>query len=567
MTLNQSIKLSLEQENRSHHEESSCPTLKIGTSVKKGIWLTRPELKHCEAGQAGLVHYFDGDHVLMLPYTHELVIGSTGTGKSEVFYKNQLDLLTELPEDLRPSFLFTDTKGSVHPYAVPKLEAAGYEVIVLDMRNPYQSARYNFILQIYDDYKESKQLSSLLAEDKITSVFDGTKYPSKKAAINVAKAKKVRLFENVERSIDELAHVIIPDGEAKDRTWIEGARNMLRAIVWTMLYDSDLPDTKMTREFFTIANVARIAFTTGDDCEEIIDWLSRAKSILCVQSAINSNYNLRAKITRDGYVSTLNTNLGEFSSSAIGAITATTDEINLKRIAKGKHPVAIFVVTDERQKTTNSICTIFINNLINELVNEADRSDTHSLDRDFVILADEFANMPAIPNLANKITTLRSRRIWMVMAIQSIQQLDMVYGENISSILQDNCDTHLFLGCNNDKTKESFCISMGKRIGVQTAANIDNLGRVSITKSTVDVPVIRKSDLNALELGEFYVKTRTSGNFKSFIKPYFTRTDVPAPIMQENMEFHDYDPTEHLYDIIEVLENEKPPREKYAWDY
>ncbi len=570
MNTNIMISNALERQNKRYHEESRCISCTSGTKIKNGYWTTVDKLGECKPEQAGLVHYYDGTNVMMLPYAHELVIGSTGTGKSEVFYKNQC-LLAGLPEDVRPSFLFTDVKGNIHSDLAPMLKKQGYKVVVYDLRNPHKSARYNFLLQIYDDYQETVRLKKLVSEEKITKVLDGKNYGSVKKAKIAAECRRAELMDSIERAIGELSALVVQDYDPADRMWTSGARTMLNAIIWTMLRDSEDPENGMTREMFTIANVCYIAFSTGDDCDEIIEWLTRADDILCVKSAITSNYKLRAKTTRDGYISTLNTALGEYSSSTISAITSTTNEIDLRKIASGDDPYAIFVITDERQKTTHNICMMMINNLINELVLKADKSPTHALPRDFVIMADEFANMPAMPNLANKITTLRSRRIWMVMAIQSIQQLSMVYKKETSDIIRDNCDLQLFLGCNNDDTKEAFVRSMGKKIGVKTSFAISNDGNISISKGTEDVPVIRKSDLDKLDLGEFYVRTRVSDNFKGYMLPFFKRSDKLPPLLDDDVEFREYDPTKNNYKIEEVLEREnakkQPARRKFDFDF
>ena len=562
---------SLESANAQLHEASECLECKPGLATRQGMWTTVSELGSY-SGEVGLVNYFDGENVLILPASHALIIGSTGTGKSETFYKNQPELLSNLPLRLRPSFMVTDTKGTIPLDTVPKLKKMGYNIVIIDMRNPYQSARFNFLAPIYDNYHKALQIKSLLESDEIGTEFEGRKYSSKKKARSAANALRVRLSDSVERLIEEIGAIIVdPLISERDRTWATGAKTMFKAIVWTMLHDSEDERNGMTRDHFTIHNVCRIAGSTGEECEEIIEWLEAAKHNLTVRNALASNYKLRAKVTRDGYISTLNTALGPFLATSIGAITATSDEINLKAIAESDKPYAIFVITDERQKTTNVICGIFINSLINELVEAADARETHSLPRDFIILADEFANMPALPELSHKITTLRSRKIWMVMAIQSIQQMNMVYGEDVSSILQDNCDLHIFLGCNNDLTKEAFAKSMGMTIGVKTSFAINNEGSISINKGTENVPVIRKSDLDTLELGQFYVRSRRSQNMKSYITPYFLRRDRLPSLKQADMDYHDYDPSRFTYDIYDVIKLEhrrpKPSGRRFDWDF
>ena len=550
MNINSSINRSLEKENRAYHEDSRCDICTTDLAVRRGTWTTVDQLGELEAG--GIPVFFDGKNVLLLPYSHTLVTGSTGTGKSEVIYKNQLKLLCNLPEKIRPSFLVTDLKGDISQQQAEYLKNHGYEVLVFNMRDPYRSRRFNFLQQIFDDYLEAYEIERKLKSNQIRTNFGGGKYRTVEEARDAASAHRLTVLDSIERTLTELTHIIIPLDDPKDGMWIAGARTMLKAIIYTMLNDAKNPDTGMVREMFTISNVCRAAYSTKDDCDDLVSWLHQAEDILCVKNAIAANYRINAKVTRDGYVSSLNTPLGEYTSSSIAALTATADDINLRDVAASEKPYAIFVITDDRQKATNGICMMLINNLLAELTAAADRSPSHSLPRDFIILADEFANMPALPNLENKITTLRSRRIWMMMAIQSAQQLRLVYGEDVSEILHDNCDLHLFIGCNNDETKERFARSMGRRLGVKTSFNMSNDNNVSMTKGTEDVPVIRKSDLDALELGQFYIRSRLSQNMRSEMIPHFRQPHDDEPLLSPDRHRH-FDPNEFVYDIYEVV--------------
>ena len=556
MNINASITRSLEKENSSFHEESRCDLCRPGLAVRRGIWTTYADLP--KATQGGIPVFYDGENILLVPYSHTLVTGSTGTGKSEVIYKNQLKLLGNLPSEIRPSFLVTDLKGDISEMQAEYLRALGYRVLIFDMRNPYRSARYNFLLQIYDDYQEAHAIDKALKANEIGKEFDGEEFSSVRAAKDAAYCKKLSLLDDVERSITELAHIMIPVDDPKDRMWIVGARTMLKAIIYTMLRDSEFPDHGMTREKFTIANVCRASYSTRDDCDDLVTWLRQAEDILCVKNAIAANYKISAKVTRDGYISTLNTSLGDYTSHSIASLTATSDEINLREVASSRDPYAIFVITDDRQKATNGICMLLINNLINELIAAADRSPAHSLARDFIILADEFANMPELPNISGKITTLRSRRIWMMMAIQSVQQLRMVYGPDVAEIIGDNCDLHLFIGCNNDETKAKFAASMGQRLGVKTSFNLQNDNSVSVSKGTENVPVIRKSDLDILELGQFYIRSRQTQNMLSEMVPFFRQSHEAEPRLAPSR-VRRFDPNDNVFDIYEVakkLEND-----------
>ena len=108
MNVNGLIDKSLEKQNISYHESSSCESASPDTPVKNARWC-----KISSLGDEGLgiPVYRRDDDVLLLPLTHTLVTGSSGTGKSEVFYKNFINILTRVEDKSKPSLLITDLKG------------------------------------------------------------------------------------------------------------------------------------------------------------------------------------------------------------------------------------------------------------------------------------------------------------------------------------------------------------------------------------------------------------------------------------------------------------------------
>ena len=549
------IRESLLYKNRENHEESDCRQVDPGMEVEGCRWVDIKDVKKIK--EAMLPIYLDEEgRGLFTKFSHATVIGSTGTGKSEVVVKNMIQMFSLLDNKAKPSFVASDLKGDISRQLYPHLIKSGYKVIVMDMKHPYQSSRYNFMSRIYDDYHETLRLRKLLEGGYCKENYKADGYSSEKEARNAINAKIYTLTDSVEKAIDELANIIIVCTDQKDSSWFQGARTMFSAIVLTLLHDSENPKNGMTREKFTIANVCRAAFHTNDDCEEIVSWLRRAEKLLTVQNAITGNYELRAKVTRDGYVSTINTALRAYTTNAVGVLTESSYDIDLRKVAKRDEPYAIFLITDDRQKVTNSIAMMFINDLVAELIQYADSDDYSRLKRDFVFLLDEFANMPPMPEMSRKITTLRSRRMWMIMAIQSIQQLSQVYGEETSEIIRDNCDLSIFLGSNNLSTKEVFAKSMGRKAGISTSYQKGNDGNTSENVTTSDVPVVRISDLDALSLGQFYIRARVIENLKTSMVPYFSRPEAKIASGYKEGEFRAFDPMANLYDIAEILQME-----------
>ena len=553
----------LKEQNQALHEESTCSMYIPGveTEFKNVIRVNETDLAKVEK-LGWLLGYdeFHGEYLISTKMGHYLGVGSTGSGKTQSMILPHTVFYQKLPEHLRPSFLAIDPKGEVTKHRAASLREDGYNVIVIDTPHPEISARWNPLGKIYMDYHESLAIQRQLEEkNPDMSLVEQQKL----------KAKFARLKSCVENAVSDLVAIMIALKSTKDPCWAQGARQMATAVIYAMLYDSESPKlTGMTIERFTLANMARIGFSTQDDCEPLIEYLSRAADrFLCVKTALAGQIDIRAKQTRDSYVSTLATALGHYASYAMSLLTATSDEIDFAKIARGEKPTAIFLITDDRNPIKNTYVSMFVNQLVEALSDYADEIPDKCLSRDFVFLCDEFCNITPLPGLANKITTLRSRRIWLNMMVQSYAQLKNVYDENGTQIIRDNCDFQTFYGSNNAASKEDFVKLFGQKQGVYTSFSISNEGAVSSAHQTSNSPVLRLSDLDNLKLGEFYMYSRMCGNFKSYITPYFMQKHIcHVETSSQEEVFNYYDPEEFKHDIQEVLRNEKEARENRGFD-
>lgn len=539
-------------ENSQNHEASTCIECGPDELPSGGVKVDLDKIGELE--EIGQPVYMDEDEAILYPMSHDLIIGSTGAGKTYVLYNNLINFYMQMPKKKRPSFLVFDLKGDMHAKHSKRLRELGYKVEIFNARDAFYSSCYNPLGAIFDAYVEGVELSreSIFEEDTGEFSVGGKRFSTRAKAFNYQRAASYALKDKADRYISEIAEIFVPSSDPKNLSWVEGARNCLKAIIYTLLNEWEC-GRDVTREMFTIDNVCRIAFSTGNDYATLISWLKRAKHVSVVSSALGSCYDINARVTRDGYVSTLNTELGKYASASISALTARND-INFKSLAEGEEDHAIFIVTDDRRQITTNLSMMLMNDLVNALCEKADSSPKHALDKDFIIFADEMGNLPKLPGMSAKISTLRSRKIWLHMAIQSIEQLEEIYGHNVTATILDNCDVHMFLGCNNAQTKEHFCASMGNKIGVRKSANIGSDGLATISVSTENVPVVHKSDLEELSLGHFYLRARKCQNIKSYMIPYFLRKDVNMKDDFEEKEYNGYDGNQNIYDIYEVVE-------------
>lgn len=494
---------------------------------------------------------------------HCLIVGGTGSGKSQCYYRAQLEAYPRSKN--QPSVFVMDLKGEYYCNYASLYKDAGYDVYVFNLKEPFESSRYNPLAPAWEYYQNSVEAKKLLQNaNGCERTLLGQEYKSFEEWKQAVQIYQNNQMQECQSSLTRLSAMIVPIESTKDPSWEYGARQMFYAQAIGLLEDSEYPERNMTREKFTIANIIRITSCTQDDCYYIRRWIE-ARDKASVVQGLNHYYTTNAKITREGFLSCFSTKVDRWNNISAEWVTSNAD-IDVEMIAKNvnEQKVAIFCITDETRPEGYDICMAFIDNLISALKIRNDKIGP--IERDFHILADEFANMPPLPKITNRITTLRSYRLWLHMGIQSFEQLDEKYGEKARSVIIDNCDCQVFFGTNNTKTVKEFAKSLGGRIAAITSYSIGNDGKLSLSISAANIPIVRQSDLAYLKLGEAYIKVFRHSSILTKLEPHFMCEDLyhdntkPEKVMADLSQLE-----KSRYDIRDLEDNR--PKTKFDWNF
>src|SRR5947207_2189555 len=121
----------------------------------------------------------------------------------------------------------------------------------------------------------------------------------------------------------------------------------------------------------------------------------------------------------------------------------THSDFTAEEIMKGERPVTLYLRWKEQDLLALSpLVRLLWGSLINELITTYD--DTQGNGCHPVLLLIDEAGRTAIPSLADHATTVVGRGISLWIAIQSLSQLEAVYGRARAQILRDNMESQLF---------------------------------------------------------------------------------------------------------------------------
>lgn len=474
-----------------------------------------------------------------MPLMHELYIGTTGSGKTTTCIEPQLRAISS--QKNKPNIFISDPKGEIFSHNVKHLIDNGYKVQVLNFKNPNFSNTWNPLEEIYLKQAEIHQIGldahviknnevdkslKKIAEEKEYNkafhiVYKNMAFPTYKSFKDYMDSKKYLAHSHVTTLVNQICIQMFPDEEYnKDPIWNDGAREFFKGAMLALLEDSIKPENEFTKEMFNIRTVNNV-YTLANSVEyeyensssQKLKEFKKGKSkealdkIEIVTEAPDN--------TRKGYLSTCESMIGNWLNGHIFSLTTTTN-ISLD---DSKSPIALFVITRDYDKSDNGVAGLFLNWVYSKFLEKAEkeeRIDGVNSSRPLHFLLDEFANIPAISDFETKIATSRSRNIYFHIFLQSYEQLNAIYDEDIANIIINNCNQQVFLGSQSYKSKERFSKECGKKtIKLVNPTSQEDLNLIDYA------PTIPLSKLNNVESGHMYLKRINMDVFEShFVRSY-----------------------------------------------
>lgn len=398
-----------------------------------------------------------------------LVVGGSGSGKSASY---------SIPNahQMLGSYVFTDPKGELYDRTAGYLKEHGYKIKVLNLVHPQFSDGYNPLLHI----------SSEIDVDVIANT--------------IVKGQKAE------------------GGGGSDPFWDDSAETLLKALIYYLM--ATRPEEE--QNLASCAEMVRAANSNGGS-----NLLTELMSQLPYDHPARMNYKsieIAPEKTYSSILSTLQSKLGKFDSKEIAELTST-DTINFEEI--GSQKTAVYVISSDTHGAYDFLLTIFFAQMIQQLYDFADNNGGKLKERTYFIL-DEFANIGRIPDFDKKISTSRSRGISFSVILQNLDQLEAIY-EKANETIIGNCDTHVFLGSNSQKTVEYFSKALGEKTisHESTSVNRDKEHKKTGTSDSDQIMAralmtpdeLRRMDNDLCIIFEKGVKPVKANKFYYFKKP------------------------------------------------
>ncbi len=458
-----------------------------------------------------------------LPTSHELYVGTTGSGKTTGCIEPQLRAISS--QKNKPNLFVTDPKGELFDHNAQHLKDEGYQLFVINFKDVARSDRWNPLAEIYDlkmsegdigkdaIYRKGKPSKSLLVPFPKKKFGDShIEYKNMAFATQndldvYLKFEKDFLGAKIDSMLTQIAHMMIEVQSKNDKTWEYGAQNLLKGLIKCMLEDAYNPISGFTKEMMTLKTLQEYylaikgpVLTDADSGRRPLNEYALLKNKSAGAIALMSTALANAPNTMRSYCGVFDDSMKEWFQGHIFALTTS----NTVEIANLDKPFAVFLITRDYEKSDFKIAGLFIDWVYRQMIEEAEKvksNDGTRGKRPTHFLLDEFGNIPPIKDFENKVSTARSRNVWFHLVVQSYKQIDLVYGEERTTVIRDNCNSQIFLGAQNRNTKEIFSKECGEHSVESLRTKLD-----PAVYELTQVPLVPMSDLDLIKPGEMYIK-------------------------------------------------------------
>ena len=403
---------------------------------------------------------------------HALMLGAAGVGKTAFW----LYACIEYALASGMSFLTTDTKGDILRNYGNICKLYGYNVAVLDLRNPTRSDGFN-MLHLVNKYMD-------LA---IT-------YPD-----NIAYRAKAEKYAKI------IAKTIIMSGTesaaafGQNAFFYDAAEGLLTATI-LLVAEFCKPEERHIISVFKIIQelLAPSGVKGKTQFQLLMDKLPEDhKARWFAGAALNSPEQAMSSV-----MSTTLSRLNAFLDSELEQLLCFDTALDAEKFCNEKS--AVFIIMPEENPNTFFLISLIIQQLYREILAVADESGGKLKNR-CVFYCDEFGTLPKIDSAEMMFSASRSRRLQIVPIIQSFAQLEKNYGKEGAEIIIDNTQLTISGGfAPNSASADRISKALGSKT-VMSGSVSKGKDQSSQSLQMIERPLMTADELRNLPKGEFIV--------------------------------------------------------------
>ena len=358
--------------------------------------------------------------------------------------------------------IISDPKGEIFEDNSALLKQLGYNIVILNFRDPQKGNCWNPFHLPYKFQKEGN-------------------------------------FDKANELLNDLATNIVVDGKGQDPFWQDSVASYLTGLSLALFEDAKEDEINI--------NSINLMMTVGDEKYGASTYLKEyfnAKdpaSPACVNALGTVN---APNETKGGIVSVLKQKVKTLAVTKNLSEMLARNDFEMDEI--GEKPTAVFMIIQDEKTTYHSLATIFVKQCYESLISVAHKHGG-KLPVRVNFLLDEFANMPKFKDITTMVTAARSRQIKFLFIIQNFAQIKEVYGDHDAETIRGNCGNLIYLLTGELSALEEISKLCG-----------DKIVRVGKDKKEETRPLVTISELQRMKQDQAILIRHRCPPYKSMLK-------------------------------------------------
>lgn len=508
--------------------------------------------------------------IVMRKSIHSMDIATTGTGKTAAHISPSIEILARTKN--KPCMVITDPKGELYARHAYTLRKNGYRVHIINMRNTYRSTLWN---PFNDVMRKTDSVNDPIVQKQGRYLYDGKTYNSFAEAERAKNEWSVRVRDEVYVDLQDLIYTCCPEEASNDKSWQHGARDLIFGMALRMW--EDYRDGYLPKEKFNLYNLWwNLTEYARGDCEMLKEYINKDSDSSSRAPGMANAVLVAEDRTLSSYLTSVSQYMHWIADGGVAQLTSG-NEIEFGDWDEDAN--VLFIVFQDEKETRYPLVTLLLVQMYKALIDKANRNlecgktKESELLRNCYFLMDEFGNLPRIHRFEKIITIARSRKIFLLPVVQSYKQLDSVYGQDAAAIIRENCNIKIFMGTDDDKTRNEISEGCGKKKTRQISYNESK--DMSVSTAAHSVPLIYPSELKELNdppngiIGNAVVMVMGNYPIRCSLTPYFKALDIYGIKKQDKEDLADFmffNEDNNRYDVAQFVAFMRADRESELID-
>lgn len=231
--------------------------------------------------------------------------------------------------------------------------------------------------------------------------------------------------------------------------------------------------------------------------------------------------------TKDNIYSSALSDLNPFNNAIVEqliSIPQKKDLFNYNDLIDNK--TILYITIPEGKTEFYALAKIILKKIYEQCSARALKMPNGKLPKPIYLNYDEFGNTPQVENINGQLSVGAGKGLLFDLTYQDYSQLKEIYGDNVTRVIENNCETSLVLGIAPKDIEGAKIVSDASGSQTIQSASVSNSRGQSGTSQTLNM-IERKliSIDEALKIGEddkFLMLRRKSNPFKCYLAPYYS---------------------------------------------